>query len=161
MGRCHKGQHHLRRALIPSRIQYTFGCEETKNLRPARADLSRVSRTPGQRTRELLRSTLALRVRRSQTPRRPLCQNVRSGHGAKGHQSKSGKLLAAGEYVSSFTFASYQQNFQNDTYEKLLLLAARVGAKEAIDMSKEQAAAKVYRELLISPFFEHASRGDV
>ena len=27
------------------------------------------------------------------------CVNVRSGHGAKGHQSKSGKLLAAGEYV--------------------------------------------------------------
>lgn len=89
------------------------------------------------------------------------CVNVRSGHGAKGHQSKSGKLLAAGEYVSSFTFAGYQQKFQNDTYEKLLLLTARVGAKEAMDIPKEQAAAEVHRELVMPPFFEHASRGDV
>jgi hypothetical protein len=89
------------------------------------------------------------------------CVNVRSGHGAKGHQSKSGKLLAAGDYVSSFTFAGSQQKFQNDTYEKLVSLSVRVRAKEALGTPKEQAAAQIHRELVLPSFYEHASRGDV
>jgi hypothetical protein len=89
------------------------------------------------------------------------CVNVRSGHGAKGHQSKSGKLLATGDYVSSFTFAGSQEKFQNDTYEKLVSLSARVRAKEALGTPKEQAAAEIHRELVLPSFYEHASRGDL
>ncbi|KAM0713999.1 hypothetical protein Q7P37_010963 [Cladosporium fusiforme] len=89
------------------------------------------------------------------------CVNVRSGHGAKGHQSKTGKLLAAGDYISSFTFMANKAKFQNDTYEKLVTLSARVGLREALGMPKEQAAAEAHRELVLPPFFEHASRGDV
>lgn len=88
------------------------------------------------------------------------CVNVRSGHGAKGHQSKSGKLLAAGEYVSSFTFLGNKEKFQNDTYHKLVTLTTRVSAKELVGTPKEQAAAEVHRELM-PLFFEHASRGKV
>lgn len=89
------------------------------------------------------------------------CVNVRSGHGAKGHQSRTGKLLAAGDYVSSFTFLGNREKFQNDTYEKLLMLTARVSAKEALGIPKEQAVAEIHRELVMPPFFSHASRGDV
>lgn len=89
------------------------------------------------------------------------CVNVRSGHGAKGHQSKSGKLLSTGDYVSSFTFQGSKEKFQNDTYHKLVMLTSRVSAKEALGMGKEQAAAEVHRELVLPLFFEHASRGDV
>lgn len=89
------------------------------------------------------------------------CVNVRSGHGAKGHQSKSGKLLAAGDYISSFTFAGNKEKFQTDTYEKLVALLAKVNARVILGAVREQAAAEVHRELVLPQFFEHASRGDV
>jgi hypothetical protein len=89
------------------------------------------------------------------------CVNVRSGHVAKGHQSKSGKLLATGDYVSSFTFSGSQQKFRNDTYEKLVVLSARVRAKEAMGTPQKQAAAEIHRVLMLPCFYEHASRGDV
>lgn len=85
------------------------------------------------------------------------CVNVRSGHGAKGHQSKSGKLLAAGDYVSAFTFKNYRQQFQEDTYRKIVLLRGRVRQKR--DENEDRAAAEVHREIVLPLFFEHASRG--
>lgn len=89
------------------------------------------------------------------------CVNVRSGHGAKGHQSKSGKLLAAGDYISSFVFGGNQYKFQRDTYLKLVSLSDRVREKEALGTPKEQAAADTHREIVMPQFYEHASRGDV
>jgi hypothetical protein len=89
------------------------------------------------------------------------CVNVRSGHGAKGHQSKSGKLLAVGDYVSRFTFDGSRGKFQNDTYEKLVSLSARVREKEHLNTPTVQAAATIHRELVLPSFYAHASRGDV
>lgn len=89
------------------------------------------------------------------------CVNVRSGHGAKGHQSRSGKLLGAGDYVSSFTFDGSREKFQNDTYEKLVLLSIRIRREEAQGIPKDKAAAEIHRQSVMLPFFEHASRGEV
>ncbi|OQO14747.1 hypothetical protein B0A48_00129 [Cryoendolithus antarcticus] len=90
------------------------------------------------------------------------CVNVRSGHGAKGHQSKSGKLLAAGDYVSEFSFRDYQRVFQEDTYRMLVRLRERVQDKERNgNMPEEQAAAEVHKEMVLPYFFQHASRGNV
>lgn len=38
--------------------------------------------------------------------------NVRVGHSSKGHQSKDGKVFAAKEYVSQFSFANYHKEFR-------------------------------------------------
>ena len=88
------------------------------------------------------------------------CVNVRSGHGAKGHQLKSGKLLAAGEYTSSFTFDTNQKQFQENVYFKLVALRELVRAREQEGMAEERAAADVHRESVLPLFFEHASRGN-
>lgn len=96
------------------------------------------------------------------------CVNVRSGHGAKGHQLKSGKLLEAGNYYSTFSFDAYKQEFEESTYHKLVLLSERVRtrAKDGLSaegisaVSEEQAAADVHRELVLQWFFEHASRNN-
>jgi hypothetical protein len=107
-----------------------------------------------------LRSTLALRVCRPSTPGRQVCQRPKWPR-CQRPSVQIRKLLATGDYVSSFTFAGSQQKFQNDTYEKLVRLSARVRAKEAMGTPKEQAAAEIHRELVLPSFYEHASRGDV
>ncbi|EHK96973.1 hypothetical protein M7I_7298 [Glarea lozoyensis 74030] len=40
------------------------------------------------------------------------CVNVRSGHGSKGHQFKNGKVIAVGNYESSFSAESFQEVFR-------------------------------------------------
>lgn len=94
-------------------------------------------------------------------PRGGRCVNVRSGHGAKGHQLRSGKLLAAGEYEANFDFVSYRQHFQENTYRKLKALRSLVSARiEEASVSEEHAAAEIHRESVLPAFFSHASRGD-
>ena len=93
-------------------------------------------------------------------PKGGRCVNVRSGHGAKGHQLKSGTLLAAGDYEASFNFDSYRQHFREDTYHKLKALRQIVQSKIEDDgISEEQAAAEVHRESVLPAFFDHASDG--
>ncbi|SMQ51120.1 unnamed protein product [Zymoseptoria tritici ST99CH_3D7] len=88
------------------------------------------------------------------------CVNVRSGHGAKGHQLKSGKLLAAGDYESKFNFHDYREKFQRDVYDKLVALHAKVLERKQEERSEDKAAAEIHKELILLPFFEHAFRGD-
>jgi hypothetical protein len=91
------------------------------------------------------------------------CVNVRSGHGAKGHQLKSGRLLEAGQYCSSFSFESYKQSFQDTIYQKLVLLSERVRERKnesVSSMNEEQAAAEIHQELILPQFFERVSRGN-
>lgn len=89
------------------------------------------------------------------------CVNVRSGHGAKGHQLKSGKLLEAGPYESNFCFDDeHRQKFQADTYQKLVALSERVRSRAKEGTAEDQAAAQLHKELVLPLFFEHASNGD-
>ncbi|KAK4629215.1 Calcium-independent phospholipase A2-gamma [Fulvia fulva] len=88
------------------------------------------------------------------------CVNVRSGHGAKGHQLKSGKLLADGEYQSSFTFQSYREEFQIQVYRILLALSKRVRTRAREGIPEEQAAAETHEDWVLPHFIEHAARGD-
>jgi predicted acylesterase/phospholipase RssA len=91
-------------------------------------------------------------------PRGGRCVNVRSGHGAKGHQSDSGKLLAAGDYTSNFSFQTYQRTFNENTYERLRALRQRVKARSEDAATEEHAAAEVHRDFVLPLFFRHASR---
>lgn len=88
------------------------------------------------------------------------CVNVRSGHGAKGHQLKTGKLLAAGDYQSSFTFASYKQVFQDHIYERLEALSHRVRQRTKEDVTEDRAAAEIHRESVLHHFFTRVFKGD-
>lgn len=93
-------------------------------------------------------------------PKGDRCVNVRSGHGAKGHQLKSGKLLAAGDYQSSFSFAGYREKFRYDVYAKLTAIHAKVRERMQDERSEDRAAAEIHKESVLLPFFEHAFRGD-
>jgi hypothetical protein len=61
------------------------------------------------------------------------CVNVRSGHGSKGHQLKDGRVFAAGNYVSDFSFESYHKEFRQKVFlhlEHLLGLLWRIQGME-------------------------------
>ncbi|KAF2193812.1 hypothetical protein K469DRAFT_243687 [Zopfia rhizophila CBS 207.26] len=89
------------------------------------------------------------------------CVNVRSGHGSKGHQLRDGRVFAAGDYVSDFSFEKNQTEFQNMVYfrlEHLLnLLAIRVNSGEAEDV----AAAELHRDDVMAYFYNDGPRGGV
>lgn len=87
------------------------------------------------------------------------CVNVRSGHGSKGHQQKNGKVLAAGDYFSGFSFRAHQRKFQDDVYFRLdgLLHLLRCYQQES-NLTEEQAAAEIHRDKVIKNFFSHAVR---
>jgi hypothetical protein len=84
------------------------------------------------------------------------CVNVRSGHGSKGHQLKSGKVLAVGEYESSFCFQWHQWRFRYDVYYRLdgllRMLHNRITERQE---SEESAAAAIHREFVLRNFYRH------
>ena len=89
------------------------------------------------------------------------CVNTWSDHGAKGHRSSTGQLLAEGEYVSSFSFANNIQKFRQDTYFRLADLTAKLSANTTREVLKEQWVFEVHRDLILPAFFRHVSHGDV
>lgn len=82
------------------------------------------------------------------------------GHGSKGHQRKSGKVLAVGGYVSRFSFENNRKEFQNEIYirlnDLLKILHTRV---EEDEQTEAQAAAEIHKDKVMAHFFDHAARG--
>ena len=76
--------------------------------------------------------------------------NVRSGHRTKGHQLKNGKVLAVGDYVSRFSFESYQETFQFEVFsrldESLKLLHTRV---QKAGETEAEAAAEFHKDTVM------------
>ena len=87
------------------------------------------------------------------------CVNVRSGHGTKGHQLKNGKVLAVGNYVSRFSFESYQDTFQFDVFsrlnESLKLLHSQV---QKAGENEAGAAAELHKNTVMAHFYNHAEQ---
>jgi hypothetical protein len=81
------------------------------------------------------------------------CVNVRSGHGAKGHQSKSGKVFAVGDYVSGFSFEGYQVEFHAAVYSQLHRLMELLQERTRNGESQESAAKAIHRELTLAEFY--------
>lgn len=81
--------------------------------------------------------------------------NVRSGHGAKGHQLENGKVLAVGSYLSSFSADSYQNVFRDKVYYHLVQLLAELQKKNLSEDTEEQAAAQIHRETVLTQFYKH------
>ncbi|KAL8723905.1 MAG: hypothetical protein Q9181_007090 [Wetmoreana brouardii] len=84
------------------------------------------------------------------------CVNVRSGHGTKGHQLKSGKVLAVGNYESLFSFESYRETFAFDVYaqltESLWILHTKV--QDSHD-SEANVAARIHATSVMKHFHDH------
>lgn len=83
------------------------------------------------------------------------CVNVRVGHQSKGHQSKDGKVFAAGEYISSFSFNAYYMDFRNLVYSCLVALLDELAHRVQEGYAEEAAAAAIHREMVITNFFAH------
>lgn len=88
-------------------------------------------------------------------PKRQRCVNVRVGHQSKGHQSKDGKVFAAGDYVSSFSFNAYYKDFRNTVYSCLVALLDELAPRVQEGTAEEAAAAAIHKEMVITNFFAH------
>lgn len=85
------------------------------------------------------------------------CVNVRVGHSSKGHQSRDGKVFAAGPHESSFTFENSQNSFRNWVYWNLWELLYRLPALITEGASELRAAAVLHREKVLSSFFRRTT----
>ena len=79
-------------------------------------------------------------------------------HGSKGHQRTNGKVFAAGNYMSSFSFDGYRETFLWDVYSRLDLLLKELRSRVEKGGEREaQAAAEIHRDTIIVQFFKHAA----
>ncbi|KAL9606733.1 MAG: hypothetical protein Q9179_000089 [Wetmoreana sp. 5 TL-2023] len=83
------------------------------------------------------------------------CVNVRSGH-TKGHQLKSGKVLAVGNYDSDFSFENYREIFAFDVYSQLTesLAMLRTKMHDSRD-SEANVAAEIHASTVMKHFHNH------
>lgn len=93
-------------------------------------------------------------------PKKQRCVNVRVDHQSKGHQSKDGKVFAAGDYVSSFSFNAYYKYFRNMVYQCLVALLDELAPRVQEAFAEEAAAAANHGEIVISKFFAHINEGE-
>ncbi|KAL9097592.1 MAG: hypothetical protein Q9165_000488 [Trypethelium subeluteriae] len=83
------------------------------------------------------------------------CVNVRSGHGGKGHQASNGKVIAAGEYLSDFSFVGYYQEFRMSVFKNLRQLLEQVRKQSLVSDNQERAAATMHKEKVLQVFHKH------
>lgn len=85
------------------------------------------------------------------------CVNTRGGH-IKGHQKKNGKVFAAGEFVSSFSYSAYFTDFCNNVYTHLVALLEELASSVQQGSSEESAAAFIHKDMVLTKFFQHIER---
>ncbi|PKY01131.1 hypothetical protein P168DRAFT_329858 [Aspergillus campestris IBT 28561] len=84
------------------------------------------------------------------------CVNVRSGHQAKGHQLKDGRVLAVQEYQSSFTADAFRQTFRSMIFKNLTALLMKLVAATGRSADREmQEAAVIHRDMVLKNFYRH------
>jgi hypothetical protein len=83
------------------------------------------------------------------------CVNVRSGHGAKGHQGPNGRVLAVGQYQSNFSAEAFQTEFRQRVYFNLVRLLNKLPVASRNAESEEQAAAYIHRDSVMASFYKH------
>ncbi|KAL2820557.1 hypothetical protein BDW59DRAFT_174473 [Aspergillus cavernicola] len=84
------------------------------------------------------------------------CVNVRSGHHAKGHQLKSGRVIAIAEYESSFSADGFRSTFRSLIFDNIAALLRKLfdATRDAADRELEEAAT-IHRDLVLKQFFHH------
>ena len=87
------------------------------------------------------------------------CVNVRSGHGTKGHQLKSGKVLAVGSYMSQFSFENYRETFEFDVYsqltESLEILHTRINDSGEYEVD---VASEIHKNTVMKHFYNYTAK---
>lgn len=77
------------------------------------------------------------------------CSNVKSGHNPKGHQNSGGRIIAAGEYESTFDVDFYWEPWIDDIRQNLEQLQERVHIKSVErPLTELDAAAIVHEEVM-------------
>ncbi|KAI1367159.1 hypothetical protein F5Y08DRAFT_350010 [Xylaria arbuscula] len=88
------------------------------------------------------------------------CVNVRSGHASKGHQSADGKVFAAGDWTSKFSFESHR-DFRDWVYYCLLeLLKELTRQVQGNGEAEQKVAARIHKTMVLGPLFCHTIRRD-
>ncbi|KAI0863768.1 hypothetical protein F4860DRAFT_521823 [Xylaria cubensis] len=88
------------------------------------------------------------------------CVNVRSGHTSKGHQSADGRVFAAGDWVSKFSFEDHR-SFRDWVYYCLLdLLRELTTQVQENGEAEEQVASRIHQTMVLSKLFSHAKHSD-
>ncbi|THC94944.1 hypothetical protein EYZ11_005583 [Aspergillus tanneri] len=84
------------------------------------------------------------------------CVNVRSGHHAKGHQLKDGRVLAVQEYQSSFSAGEFRQTFRSMIFTNLVFLRQKLlnamGSSAELELRE---AALIHRDSVLKNFYHH------
>ncbi|KAI1124855.1 hypothetical protein F5Y10DRAFT_284739 [Nemania abortiva] len=88
------------------------------------------------------------------------CVNVRSGHTAKGHQSADGRVFAAGNWVSNFSFQDHR-SFRDWVYCCLLELLRELTTQiQESGEAEKEVAARIHKTMILSKLFSHAKHSD-
>lgn len=84
------------------------------------------------------------------------CVNVKAGHSSKGHQLRSGQVLAVGDYFSTFSPETYRVTFRNEIYANLAMLLEKLhkATKECKHRELEKAA-EIHRDYVLRNLFRH------
>ena len=84
-------------------------------------------------------------------------------HDSKGHQLEDGKVFSVGNYVSDFSFQSYQRTFEENVFCRLKELLQRLhdDLEENGEDDEAQAAASIHQNTVMCYFYSHTARGQV
>ena len=82
------------------------------------------------------------------------CVNVRSGHSAKGHQLKDGRVFAHGGYISKFSFENNRDEFHAGVYFGLQHLLDQLTSCVTRGESQHEAAHRIHRDDILSAFYQ-------
>lgn len=85
------------------------------------------------------------------------CVNVKSGHGQKGHQTDTGKIIAVGEYTSRWTYETLHDEFISNSYYRLEELLELLKRKKMPGDDEMQVAAEIHRDDVLTWFYSHVA----
>ncbi len=89
------------------------------------------------------------------------CVNVRSGHNSKGHQSADGKVIATGNYISSFSFDGGCYLFRDWVYSCLVELLRELTTRvQNTTDDEERVAAKIHQTMVLTNLYSHIKHSD-
>ncbi|KAI3317161.1 hypothetical protein HD806DRAFT_515838 [Xylariaceae sp. AK1471] len=88
------------------------------------------------------------------------CVNVRSGHTSKGHQSADGRVFAAGDWVSKFSFENHH-SFRDWVYSCLAELLKELATQvQQNGEAEQQVAAHMHKTMALTNLFSHAKHSN-
>ncbi|UPX14192.1 uncharacterized protein EKO05_0004682 [Ascochyta rabiei] len=85
------------------------------------------------------------------------CINVKSGHGSKGHQTANGKIIAVGDYISTWSYETLHEEFISNSYYRLDELLELLKRRKTPGNDEMRVAADIHRDDVMTWFYRHVS----